>query len=228
MRSARSTMPIGARKRHSAPVVAGTSAARDAAGLARGEPGRWHSPARERRWSRLMARAQDGDGAAYLCLLEELVPYLRSLAARWHRDHRDVEDTVQDALLTLHAIRHTYDPARPLTPWLAAIAYRRAMDRLRQQKRARARDSALKAECETFAEAPANILETKARERALYQAVADLPAAQRRAVTLLKLEELSLKEAANVSGVSIAALKVAVHRALKNLRKLLGGRGSET
>jgi RNA polymerase sigma-70 factor, ECF subfamily len=46
----------------------------------------------------------------------------------------------------------------------------------------------------------------------------DLPAGQRTAIELLKLRELSLKEAANVSGMSVSALKVAAHRAIKSLR----------
>jgi RNA polymerase sigma-70 factor (ECF subfamily) len=41
------------------------------------------------------------------------------------------------------------------------------------------------------------------------------------AVTLLKLNDMSLKEAAAASGRSIAALKVATHRAIKTLRTLL-------
>jgi len=53
-------------------------------------------------WSILMARAQDGDGAAYHRLLQDIVPYLRSLAARRHRDPNDAEDAVQDILLTIH------------------------------------------------------------------------------------------------------------------------------
>ncbi len=67
-------------------------------------------------WSILMARAQEGDRAAYHRLLQEITPYLRSLAARRHRDPGDVEDSVQDVLLTIHSIRQTYDQARPFAP----------------------------------------------------------------------------------------------------------------
>jgi RNA polymerase sigma-70 factor (ECF subfamily) len=42
---------------------------------------------------------------------------------------------------------------------------------------------------------------------------------------LLKLQELSLKEASAVSGLSIGALKVATHRAMASLRRALGGPG---
>ncbi|HYT15703.1 MAG TPA: sigma factor, partial [Burkholderiales bacterium] len=69
--------------------------------------------ARELDWSIHMARAQDGDRDAYRRLLEDVTPYLRSIAARHFRNSGDIEDTVQEVLLTVHAVRHTYDPARP-------------------------------------------------------------------------------------------------------------------
>src|SRR6516165_263338 len=69
-------------------------------------------------WSTLMARAQDGDAVAYRRLLEEIAPYIRSLAAKWCRDPDEVEEIAQDTLLTIHAIRQTYDPGRPFGPWL--------------------------------------------------------------------------------------------------------------
>jgi RNA polymerase sigma-70 factor (ECF subfamily) len=53
------------------------------------------------------------------------------------------------------------------------------------------------------------------------QAVKGLPASQRTAIELLKLRELSLREAADLSGMSISALKVATHRAIKSLRGVL-------
>jgi len=171
-------------------------------------------------WSILMARAQEGDRAAYHRLLQEIAPYLRSLAARRHRDHSDVEDVVQDVLLTVHSIRQTYDPTRPFAPWLVAIANRRFIDRLRRQGRRRDREIPLTAEHETFCEPQANLEESPDR-RELEGAINDLPPAQQRAVRLLKLKEMSLKEAATVSGMTIASLKVNVHRALKNLRKML-------
>src|SRR6516164_6142755 len=69
-------------------------------------------------WSILMAHAQAGEQDAYRRLLEEITPYVRSLAAKCHRNSSDIEDSVQDVLLTVHAIRHTYDPKRPFGPWL--------------------------------------------------------------------------------------------------------------
>ena len=177
-------------------------------------------------WTILMARAQEGDGAAYRRLLEEVTPYLRSIAARRHRDANDVEDAVQDVLMTVHSIRHAYDPARPFGPWLVAIANRRFVDRVRLQGRMRARETPLTIEHETFSGPRANIEESADRHE-LEGAINNLPPVQQQAIRLLKLKEMSLKEAARASGMSITALKVATHRALTSLRKMLADR-SET
>jgi RNA polymerase sigma-70 factor (ECF subfamily) len=183
--------------------------------------------ARELDWSILMARAQAGDSQAYRRLLEEIAPYLRALAARRHRDASDIEDAVQDVLLTLHAIRHTYDPTRRFRPWLVAIANRRIIDRLRRQGRLRSRETVLKPELETFPADQANLSEKALDRRDLAEAIDKLPAGQRQAIRLLKIEEKSLKEAAAISGTTIASLKVATHRAIKSLRKILGAGSAE-
>ncbi len=86
-------------------------------------------------WAILMARAQDGDATAYLALLREITPYLRSLASRWHTDRRDAEDAVQDILLSLDAVRRTYDPSCPFVSWLDSLAKHRAVNRRRQRPR---------------------------------------------------------------------------------------------
>jgi RNA polymerase sigma-70 factor (ECF subfamily) len=177
-------------------------------------------------WSALMTKAQDGDRDAYRSLLREIEPYVRSIAVRCFNRAADAEDVVQDVLLTVHAIRNTYDPKRPFGPWLVAIANRRIIDRLRRHTRRKAREIELSAEHETFAEAPANLDSTISAELALAGAIEKLPPDQRDAIRMLKLNELSLKEASKASGRSIAALKVATHRAIRNLRRLLKGEPS--
>jgi RNA polymerase sigma factor (sigma-70 family) len=173
-------------------------------------------------WTIFMARAQGGDRDAYRRLLDSVTPYLRSLAARSFYGRADIEDAVQDVLLTVHAIRHTYDPDRPFGPWLTAIANRRIVDCMRRHGRTRGRETPLEAAHETFAAPETNLQERASDGRVLREAVAELSPGQRDAIRLLKLEGLSLKEAAAASGMSVAALKVATHRALKNLRKKLG------
>ena len=168
-----------------------------------------------------MARAQDGDHRAYADLLEQVAPYLRRLARHRLESADDVEDAVQDILLAVHAIRHTYDPQRPFGPWLVTIASRRITDRIRRRIFLRAREVPLNAEHETLSGPQANLSEERVDGHHLRDFIEALPPAQRWAVKLLKLRELSLKEAAEETGMSIGALKVAGHRAIKALRAKL-------
>ena len=172
---------------------------------------------REVDWSILMARAQDGNSAAYARLLTEITPYLRALASRRQRQASDIEDAVQDILLTVHAIRATYDPARPFGPWLVAIANRRLIDRIRRQSRHRRMETPLMPEHETAFNSVAARDETADHAR-LANAIEELPQGQKQAIQMLKLNELSLNEASAASGLSIASLKVSTHRAIARLR----------
>lgn len=178
----------------------------------------------EQRWSRLMANAQDGDRIAYDRLLREIVPFIEALIAREQRTPDRAQECVQDVLLTVHRVRHTYDPSRPFKPWLAAIAHRRSIDFLRRHGRRAKLEVADDKSYETFADPQANrALEVYAATEGLSEAISGLPQQQREAVELLKLRELSLAEASKVSGTSVAALKVNMHRAIKSLRRRLKG-----
>src|SRR5690606_15589677 len=59
----------------------------------------------------LMAAAQDGDRAAYDRLLRESVPMIRRIARYRGSPPASIDDIVQDVLLTIHRVRHTFDPA---------------------------------------------------------------------------------------------------------------------
>lgn len=171
-----------------------------------------------RRWATLMASAQAGDKEAYTRLLVEITPYLRALARRYVPTRDAVEDAVQDILLTIHAIRHTYDPRLPFRPWLATIGKRRLINWLRHHTRLAAREVELDDDV-TFPDPEVNQQDRKIYYLDVRHAVDALPEGQRQAVVLLKLREMSLKEASETSGQSVGALKVACHRAIKALRK---------
>jgi RNA polymerase sigma-70 factor (ECF subfamily) len=172
-------------------------------------------------WSLLMARAQEGDAASYRALLVSVTPYLRALGHRFGFTGAELEDAVQDTLMTLHTIRHTYDPTRPFAPWLTAVARHRLLDRLRGRARRAFRETELTEAHETFAAVEANLPEAASEARRLRAAIASLPAGQRQAMEMLRLKEMSLKEASAASGQTETALKVAAHRAIHRLRKLL-------
>lgn len=179
---------------------------------------------RDARWSQMMAAAQAGDARAYNALLRECVPLLRSICRGRLSVAADVEDAVQDTLLTIHRVRHTYDPARPLSPWLVAIADRRALDRSRSIGRVSRRHVDLDAASGVASMVPGADAEVDSRRASarLLRAVEELPLAQRTALSLTKVHEFSLTEASNRSGMTVGALKVATHRAIVSLRRRFG------
>jgi RNA polymerase sigma-70 factor (ECF subfamily) len=177
----------------------------------------------EASWARLMRAAQQGDSLCYQQLLSSVTPFIRSLSRRYCRDPDLAEDVVQDVLLTVHRIRHTWDPRRPFSPWLASIAARRGIDRIRRDARIARFEVSDEAAVATFA-APAANQESGALRAAetIEPLLAALPERQRLALEAVKIRGLSLAQAASESGQSVAALKVNVHRAIKALRRLVG------
>lgn len=176
--------------------------------------------------AQLMEAAQAGDGEAYATLLEAAAPRVRQVVRRQRgfAGPEDVEDLVQDVLLSLHVARATYDPGRPFMPWLMAIVRNRLADGARRYVRQAAHEVVVDDLAVTFADAATNtIAEGAGDTRALKDAVRALPPGQRQAIELLKLRELSLKEAAAATGVTSGALKVATHRAMTALRRMLAG-----
>ena len=175
----------------------------------------------------LMRSAQQGDAGAYIELLRAITPRIRQVVRRQRgfAGVAEVEDLVQDVLLSVHAVRSTFDATRPFEPWLTAIVRNRLVDGARRYGRIARREIKVDDFDVTFSELDAN--EERADPidaAALYEAVQSLPEQQRQAIELTKLKELSLKEAAQVSGTSVGALKVATHRAMATLRMTLARR----
>jgi RNA polymerase sigma factor (sigma-70 family) len=176
---------------------------------------------RDLAWSRLMRAAQSGERAPYERLLREVTPLIRSIVRRHCNNSADIEEMVQDTLLTVHRVRQTYDPDRPFGPWLAAIASRRSIDALRRRVRLSKFEAPEEGAYETFADATANTeMDAVRSSEEVVELLRRLPARQREALEALKLKQMSLAEASVSSGQSVAALKVNAHRALKALRAL--------
>jgi RNA polymerase sigma-70 factor, ECF subfamily len=181
----------------------------------------------EEGWGDLLAAAQLGDSGAYRAFLEAALPFLRSVARARSWSAGAAEDVVQDALLTLHRVRHTYQPGRPVKPWLAAIVVRRAIDANRRLGRIAAREVHDPLAHETFADEPANTDEAADAAARLAAIMEGLTPKQKEAVDLVKVREMSMAEASAASGQSIASLKVNVHRAIRRMRLGLGGKERE-
>jgi RNA polymerase sigma-70 factor (ECF subfamily) len=174
--------------------------------------------AAESRWSDLLVAAQQGDAGAYRLFLASVTPFVHALARKRTWSEELAEDVVQNVLLTVHRVRHTYEPGRPVKPWLAAIAMRRSIDAMRRRGRIGAREVHNQPAYETYAEPQANMEETGDAARTLAQMTSGLSPSQKEALELVKLKEMSLAEASAVSGQSVASLKVNIHRAIKKMR----------
>ena len=172
----------------------------------------------------LMQAAQAGDMRAYERLLKEITPKLRQIVRRRRQFFTDeeVEDQTQEILLSVHAVRATFDPRRPLMPWLLTIAHNRLVDSARRYYRGKANEVQVDELPVTFADDWANVENEGYRDREeLAIAIRTLPEGQRKAIEMLKLREMSLKDAAAASGTSVGALKVSIHRAVAALRRTL-------
>ncbi|WNL45140.1 sigma-70 family RNA polymerase sigma factor [Dyella sp. BiH032] len=188
------------------------------------EPASTHEEA-DRRRADWMAAAQAGDRRAYERVLADSLPLIRAAARRQGVPVDNVDDVVQETLLTVHRVRHTYDPARSYDAWITAIASRRAIDALRSHGRRDRRelhdDFVLDNQPDHADAALATEREQEAQR--LHEAIQTLPPGQREAVEQLALRERSLAEAAEHTGRNAGALKVNLHRALKALRNRIHG-----
>jgi RNA polymerase sigma-70 factor (ECF subfamily) len=179
--------------------------------------------ARESRLHALMVRAQSGEAAAYRDFLRETAALVRGfLRRRLARLPDDIEDLVQETLLAVHNQRHTYDPARPVTSWLHAIARYKLVDLLRRRARTEALHDPID-DVDEFLLA-ADPLEGGVH-RDLEKLLALLPDKQRLPIVYMKLEGLSVIETAQRTGLSASAVKVGVHRGLKTLAAKLRAAG---
>jgi RNA polymerase sigma-70 factor (ECF subfamily) len=163
-----------------------------------------------------MSRVQDGDRESCRVLLDDIGPMLTNFLRRRIADRDDLEDIYQETLMAFFQARHTYQPSRPLEPWLFAIARNIAADHARRYW-TRASVEQLTDKVPEFPAA-----DEPGAEPSLEDAMARLPEQQREAFAMVKLEGLSIEQAAERAGVSVGALRVRARRAYKALRKLIG------
>ena len=174
----------------------------------------------------LMLAGLGGDEASHKALLMKLSAHLRAYfkrqLVRVGRGPADAEDLVQEALIALHTRRHTYDRSQLLAPWVYAIARYRLIDYLRRTKTANMDVSVDEADG-VFALDDVSAIESGLDLKKL---LAQLTPKARQAIQLVKLDGMSVSEAAARCGMSQSAVKVSVHRGLRALSLLVRERGN--
>jgi RNA polymerase sigma-70 factor (ECF subfamily) len=173
-------------------------------------------------WRQWMIAGLAGDARAYRRLLDALTPRLRGFVARHLASDyaADIEDIVQETLIAIHTQRSRYEPSRPIAPWLFAIARYKLVDHCRRAGRRGASIPVDAVEDLLVAPLPEDALNTAE----ISPLLEELPAKQRTAIDLVKLQAMSVRDAAKASGMSEAAIRVNVHRGIKTLAEIIANR----
>jgi RNA polymerase sigma-70 factor (ECF subfamily) len=159
-----------------------------------------------------------GDSASYNRFLQQISILLRRVIGK-RLPASDIEDVVQEILISVHKARHTYDGKRPLMPWVMAIAGFRINDHLRRLYR-RGQDTV---DVENIAQTLANdVTESHDDSESIDELLKEVPERQRRILTMMYVEGHTAKETGRRLAMNESAVKVAAHRAIKKIRDRLG------
>lgn len=162
----------------------------------------------------------DGEQAVYQVFLQKLNGHLRTcLRMRPFGWPDELEDLVHECLLAVHNKRHTYQSDQPLTVWVHAIDRYKLIDLLRSKSGREALHDPLNEDMAVFAESSTDASDAR---RDLTGLLETLPDRQRLPIEFVKLQGLSVTEAAALPCMSESAVKVGIHRELKALGKLVG------
>jgi RNA polymerase sigma-70 factor, ECF subfamily len=172
-----------------------------------------------------MERYAAGHDAAFEALYDSLAGRLHAYLRRHVPDPHGCDDLLQETFLRMHRARGTFIAGAAVLPWAFAIARRLVLDQVRRDRRAPAAVGDVEPEPVSAVgatERPDQVVEAREAARRLERALARLPESQRTAFELLKLDGLSLAEAAEVLGVTVTAVKLRAHRAYESIRAALG------
>jgi RNA polymerase sigma-70 factor, ECF subfamily len=167
-----------------------------------------------------------GDVQAYATIVKRFQGPLMTLCTALLRDRQAAEELAQDTLVRAYERLDLFDVRQPMKPWLYKIAYRLAQERWRSRSREMARRQAAAPMIgrDRSDPGPAERLLADERSEMLWQAVSELPMAQRTAVVLYYRENLNVNEVAAAMGVSPDTVKTHLVRARSRIHAELTGR----
>jgi len=171
-----------------------------------------HEPPDER----LIQSTLAGDDAAFAALVARHKRKVFGIAARFARNDHDLDDLAQEIFVKAYRNLGRFRGDAPFEHWLSRIAVRSCYDHLRQTRPERTTGTL------DGVEVPVedNVAPARARE-VLDYALGQLPADQRLVITLLELEEQTVREIAAATGWSESNVKVRAHRARQRLKEIL-------
>ena len=181
----------------------------------------------ERTDAELIAAVLNGDTAGFEPLVKKYQPRVFATARRYARRESEVEDIVQEVFLKAFQKLGSFRGDAPFEHWLMRLAVRTCYDFLRAHRRNREMSFADFSDeesdwLERFAANPSDASDHAAAARELVERVlAQLPPAARLIITLLEIEDRSVKEIAALTGWSVPVVKIRAFRARAEMRKCL-------
>ena len=181
----------------------------------------------ERTEAELIAAVLKGDAASFEPLIEKYSPRVFATARRYARRESEIEDIVQEVWLKAYQKLGSFRGEAPFEHWLMRLAVRTCYDSLRSHQRNRESAFSDLSEpeddwLERFAHQPGAAPEDAEAARQLVQRVLEyLPPPARLIITLLEIEDRSVKEISALTGWSVPLVKVRAFRARAEMRKIL-------
>jgi RNA polymerase sigma-70 factor (ECF subfamily) len=166
-------------------------------------------------------RVLDGDREAFAGVVRRHGARLVGLCARLTGDRGLGEELAQEALARAYAALGSWRADGGFRAWLTRVAVNACRDWQKAGARAE-RPAEVAADARATSLDPERLAMGRELGAALQDAVARLPAANREAFVLFHVEGLSYDEIRAITGVSVTALKVRVHRARQRLLEELG------
>lgn len=160
----------------------------------------------------------EGNQADYARFLTSITPLLKRMVGKWLAAS-DVEDVVQEILISIHKARHTYDGVRPIMPWLASIAKFRITDHLRKHYTQRQDKTVDIADLENIL---TDVTEDGSDRESMDELLEGVPENHKRILTLMHVEGYTAREVGMQMDMNESAVKVAAHRAIKKIRIKFG------
>jgi len=181
----------------------------------------------ERSEAELIAAVLAGDAASFEPLVQKYSPRVFATARRYARRESEIEDIAQEVWLKAFDKLKSFRGEAPFEHWLMRMTVRTCYDFLRGHQRNRESSFSELSDpeddwLERFAVAPESVNESADAAKLLVERVLEKLSPQARLIiTLLEIEDRSVKEIAELTGWSAPLVKVRAFRARGEMKKIL-------